>query len=388
MNQFNKSINRLNTSSTKWDSIKIRTKKENILPFWVADSDYMTAKPIMEALTSRIKNGAFGYTYVDQEYLEIVKDWVGRRYQYQIEKDWIVTTPGVVTALFFAVGALTTPEAKIIVQSPVYNPFYSVITNNNRRIRENKLIPTGNIYEMDFINLEVLLKEGAEMMILCNPHNPVGRVWKEEEILKVVQLCKQYNCLLVSDEIHCDLVFKEYPFTSIGKYFDYYDNMVICTAPSKTFNIAGLMTSNVIIKNVALREKLKRELSIRSLGEPNLLGLEACKAAYTQCDDWLEAQVEHIKKNASLVYRYFKKVIPEAKIAKLEGTYLMWIDMRFMHLSSEILVKKLIDYGIYVNSGVMYGADYDGFIRFNIACPKEQLQKGLEIIGKFVTEYK
>lgn len=388
MNQFNKSINRLNTSSTKWDSIKIRTKKENILPFWVADSDYMTAKPIMEALTSRIKNGAFGYTYVDQEYLEIVKDWVGRRYQYQIEKDWIVTTPGVVTALFFAVGALTTPEAKIIVQSPVYNPFYSVITNNNRRIRENKLIPTGNTYEMDFINLEVLLKEGVEMMILCNPHNPVGRVWKEEEILKVVQLCKQYNCLLVSDEIHCDLVFKEYPFTSIGKYFDYYDNMVICTAPSKTFNIAGLMTSNVIIKNVALREKLKRELSIRSLGEPNLLGLEACKAAYTQCDDWLEAQVEHIKKNASLVYRYFKKVIPEAKIAKLEGTYLMWIDMRFMHLSSEILVKKLIDYGIYVNSGVMYGADYDGFIRFNIACPKEQLQKGLEIIGKFVTEYK
>lgn len=388
MNHFNKPINRLNTSSLKWDSIKIRTEKENVLPFWVADSDYMTAKPIMEALTSRIKNGAFGYTYVDQEYLEIVKNWVWRRYQYRIEKDWIVTTPGIVPALFFAINALTTPEAKIIIQSPVYNPFYSVIINNNRKILENKLLPIDNTYQMDFINLEALLKEGAEMMILCSPHNPVGRVWTEAEILKVVKLCKQYNCLLVSDEIHCDLVFKEYPFTSIGKYFHLYDKMIICTAPSKTFNIAGLMTSNIIIKDLTLREKFKRELSIRSIGDPNLFGIEACKAAYTKCDDWLEAQVKHIQKNAMLVNQYFKKHIPEAKIAKLEGTYLMWIDMRFMHLTSETLVKKLIDYGIFVNPGAMYGADYDGFIRLNIACPQQQLQKGLEIIGKFVAEYK
>ena len=388
MNHFNKPINRLNTSSLKWDSIKIRTEKENVLPFWVADSDYMTAKPIMAALTSRIKNGAFGYTYVDQEYLEIVKNWVWRRYQYQIEKDWIVPTPGIVPALFFAINALTTPEAKIIIQSPVYNPFYSVIINNNRKILENKLLPIDNTYQMDFINLEALLKEGAEMMILCSPHNPVGRVWTEAEILKVVKLCKQYNCLLVSDEIHCDLVFKEYPFTSIGKYFHLYDKMIICTAPSKTFNIAGLMTSNIIIKDLTLREKFKRELSIRSIGDPNLFGIEACKAAYTKCDDWLEAQVKHIQKNAMLVNQYFKKHIPEAKIAKLEGTYLMWIDMRFMHLTSETLVKKLIDYGIFVNPGAMYGADYDGFIRLNIACPQQQLQKGLEIIGKFVAEYK
>ena len=388
MNHFNKPINRLNTSSLKWDSIKIRTEKENVLPFWVADSDYMTAKPIMEALTSRIKNGAFGYTYIDQEYLEIVKNWVWRRYQYRIEKDWIVTTPGIVPALFFAINALTTPEAKIIIQSPVYNPFYSVIINNNRKILENKLLPIDNTYQMDFINLEALLKEGAEMMILCSPHNPVGRVWTEAEILKVVKLCKQYNCLLVSDEIHCDLVFKEYPFTSIGKYFHLYDKMIICTAPSKTFNIAGLMTSNIIIKDLTLREKFKRELSIRSIGDPNLFGIEACKAAYTKCDDWLEAQVKHIQKNAMLVNQYFKKHIPEAKIAKLEGTYLMWIDMRFMHLTSETLVKKLIDYGIFVNPGAMYGADYDGFIRLNIACPQQQLQKGLEIIGKFVAEYK
>ncbi|HRT69078.1 MAG TPA: MalY/PatB family protein [Bacilli bacterium] len=388
MNHFNKPINRLNTSSLKWDSIKIRTEKENVLPFWVADSDYMTAKPIMEALTSRIKNGAFGYTYIDQEYLEIVKNWVWRRYQYRIEKDWIVTTPGIVPALFFAISVLTTPEAKIIIQSPVYNPFYSVIINNNRKILENKLLPIDNTYQMDFINLEALLKEGAEMMILCSPHNPVGRVWTEAEILKVVKLCKQYNCLLVSDEIHCDLVFKEYPFTSIGKFFHLYDKMIICTAPSKTFNIAGLMTSNIIIKDLTLREKFKRELSIRSIGDPNLFGIEACKAAYTKCDDWLEAQVKHIQKNAMLVNQYFKKHIPEAKIAKLEGTYLMWIDMRFMHLTSEALVKKLIDYGIFVNPGAMYGADYDGFIRLNIACPQQQLQKGLEIIGKFVAEYK
>ena len=388
MNQFNKPINRLNTSSIKWDLIKIRTKKEGILPFWVADSDYMTAKPIMEALKTRVNQGAFGYTYVDDEYLGIVQEWVRRRYQYNIEKDWIVTTPGVVTALFFAVSALTNPEAKIIVQSPVYNPFYSVITNNKRGILENKLTSIVDTYEMDFENLELLLQDGAEMMILCNPHNPVGRVWTASEIEKVVTLCKKYNCLLVSDEIHCDLIMKEHQFTSIGKYFNCYDNMIICTAPSKTFNIAGLMTSNIIIKDKSLREKMKHELAIRSLGEPNLLGLEACKAAYTKCDDWLNAQIDHIQRNATLVYRYFKKNIPLAKIAKLEGTYLMWIDMRFMNLTSEELVKKLIDSGAYVNSGAMYGTDYDGFIRLNIACPKEQLQKGLEIIKTFVVEYK
>lgn len=388
MNQFNKPINRLNTSSIKWDLIQVRTKKENILPFWVADSDYMTAKPIMEALKTRVTQGAFGYTYIDDEYLGIVQEWVRRRYQYNIEKDWIVTTPGVVTALFFAVSALTNPEAKIIIQSPVYNPFYSVITNNKRGILENKLTSIVDTYEMDFENLELLLQDGAEMMILCNPHNPVGRVWTASEIEKVVTLCKKYNCLLVSDEIHCDLIMKNHQFTSIGKYLNYYDNMIICTAPSKTFNIAGLMTSNIIIKNKSLKEKMKHELAIRSLGEPNLLGLEACKAAYTKCDDWLNAQLDHIQRNATLVYRYFKKNIPLAKIAKLEGTYLMWIDMRFMNLTSEELVKKLIDYGIYVNSGVMYGTDYDGFIRLNIACPKEQLQKGLEIIKTFVIEYK
>ena len=388
MNHFNKPINRLNISSIKWDYIKEKTKKDQVLPFWVADSDYMTAKPILDALTSRVKNGTFGYTYIDNEYLATVKDWVWRKYHYEIENNWIIPAPGVVTALFFAVSALTNKEANIIVQSPVYNPFYSVITNNNRSIVENKLISTMNTYRMDFENLETKLKAGAKMMILCNPHNPVGRVWTEAEIKKVVTLCKQYQCLLVSDEIHCDLIFKEHPFTSVGKFFDVYDQMVICTAPSKTFNIAGLMTSNIIIKDKNLREKFTHELAIRSLREPNLLGLEACKAAYTKCDDWLEAQIEHIHKNANKVYRYFKKNIPLAKIAKLEGTYLMWIDMRFMKLTSKELVSGLLDYGILVNSGAMYGTDYDGFIRFNIACSQQQLQAGLEIIGKFVAEYK
>jgi len=394
MNHFNKPINRLNISSIKWDYIKKneyhfeKTKKDTILPFWVADSDYMTAKPILDALTSRVKNGTFGYTYIDHEYLTIVKDWVWRKYHYEIENNWIITSPGVVTALFFAVSALTTKEANIIVQSPVYNPFYSVITNNNRRIVENKLIANENTYEMDFENLETRLKEGAEMLILCNPHNPVGRVWTAAEIKKVVDLCKQYQCLLVSDEIHCDLVFKEHPFTSVGQFFDVYDQMILCTAPSKTFNIAGLMTSNIIIKDKKLREKFVHELAIRSLQEPNVLGLEACKAAYTKCDDWLEAQIEHIHQNANKVYRYFKKNIPNARIAKLEGTYLMWIDMRFMKLTSKELVSGLLDYGILVNSGAMYGTDYDGFIRFNIACSQQQLQAGLEIIGKFVAEYK
>lgn len=385
MSNFNKPIDRLHTCSVKWDCIK---EKDDILPFWIADSDYQTAKPIEDALVARIKNGAFGYTYLDDEYYKIVKDWVLRRYGYQIEADWIVPTPGIVTALSFAVNIFTNIHAKVIVQSPVYNPFYSIITNNDRVIVENKLLLEANSYVMDFVNLELLLQEGAEMLILCNPHNPVGRVWTEAEIKKVVTLCKKYKCLLVSDEIHCDLVFKDYQFISVGKWLEINDQVIICTAPSKTFNIAGLMTSNIIIQNSLLREKFKYELKTRAICEPNLLGIEACKAAYTKCDDWLDEQMEHIYQNSQIVYQYFKKHIPEAKIAKLEGTYLMWIDMRFLNLSSADLVKKLIEYGILVNSGAAYGTDYDGFIRFNIACCKKQLQAGLDIIGRFVAEYK
>ncbi|MDD3171302.1 MAG: PatB family C-S lyase [Bacilli bacterium] len=386
MNRFNKPVDRLGTSSIKWDLQKERIGKEGLLPFWVADSDYQTADPIINALIKRIKHGIFGYTIIDNEYREIVKQWFTRRYHYNIENEWIVTTPGVVTALYYAVEFFTSPKASIIIQTPVYNPFYDVITSNKRIVAQNKLISVKNTYKIDFNNLEKLLIDGAEMLIMCNPHNPVGRVWKYEEVAKVVDLCKRYNCLIVSDEIHCDLIYKNVEFTSFGQFFDDYERIIVCTAPSKTFNLAGLITSNIIIKDEALRKTFKEGFASRSLREPNLLGIEACKAAYTECDQWLEEQIVHLSKNAKLVYKYFKENIPLAKIAKLEGTYLMWIDMRFLGLCSQELVNGLVDYGILVNSGAVYGQDYDGFIRLNIACPKKQLEEGLAIIGKFVSD--
>lgn len=372
-------VNRIGNSCYKWDM-----RKTDYIPFTIADADYSTATPIIEALQERVSYPVFGYTFVDEEYKSILINWFKHHYKYYILKEWIIPTSGVVTSLHFAVESLTSINAKVIIQTPVYTPFYRIIKDNNRILIENKLTNINECYKIDFNDLEEKLKD-SEMLILCNPHNPVGRVYTYNEIKMIVEMCKKYNVIIVSDEIHCDLMINNNEFTSVGRFLDFYDKMVICTAPSKTFNIPGLQNANIIIKNNDIRYILRKLFNSRSVG-PNLLGITACKAAYFECEEWLKSQLIHLTNNYQYLKDFFTLNIKQAKVSKLEGTYLVWINLKFLNFTSMELVKKLQEYGIGVNPGTDYGNDYDGYIRINIACSKNQLNKGLNVLKKFIDE--
>ena len=377
MNDFNKPFSRINTSCIKWDYQIEQFGKDNLIPFWIADSDYQTAPPIIESLVERCKHGAFGYSFLDHEYKDIIRNYVLRKYHYLVSSDAIITTPTVLTSLYYVISTLTSQNATIVIQTPVYNPFYNVIENNNRLIRQNKLINNDGIYTIDFEDLETAFQNNAKMLIFCNPHNPVGRVWTKEEVKRVVDLCKKYHVILVSDEIHCDLVYQNREFISAGRFFDDYDQILIVTSVSKTFNLAGLYISNIFIPNQKLRFPVIKVLKEHSIASSNILAVTALKAAYTKCDEWLSQQLNHLYNNALYLNDFFKKYLPKAIVAPLEGTYLMWIDLRYLNLSSEEIGKKLVEKGVGINEGAIYGEDYDGFIRINIACSLQQLQQGL-----------
>lgn len=381
MEKFYNGVNRKNTNCIKWDLVE--DCENDILPFSIADSDYPTCDSVLEALEKRIKEGAFGYTIIDDEYYMNIQNWFKERHNYEIKKEWILPSPGVVTALYLAVKLFTKEDAEVIVSNPVYNPFFDVIRNNDRKLSLNKLIKKDNTYEIDFDDLEEKMKT-AEMYIFCNPHNPVGRCWKKEEVEKVVSLCKKYDVILVSDEIHCDLIMEDNKFYSLGHYLDEFDNLIICTAPSKTFNIAGLQDANIIIKNKKYFDVISKYLNDMSVGRPNLLALTACKAAYGGGKEWVDMQNKYLTEQRDIAYKFFEEKIPNALVTKLEGTYLMWIDMGFLKLPQEELISGLRKSGIIVNCGTTYCQDYIGYIRLNIACPREQLLKGLDRIYNFV----
>lgn len=380
MSGFDKEIKRRGTNCIKWDMAG-----EDVLPFWIADSDYPTCKKIVSELKKRVKKATFGYTYPSFSYYETIVNWMKKRHNVEIKKEWIIPSMGVVTALYLSVFLFTRENDEVVVSTPVYNPFFDVIKKNNRKLICNKLIEEKDTYVIDFLDLEEKLRS-AKMYILCNPHNPVGRCYTKDELDKVVNLCKKYNVILVSDEIHNDIIMKDSKFYSVMNYFLEYDNIIVCTAPSKTFNIAGLEDSNIIIKNDSLREVFSNKQHDLSISTPNLLSLVACEAAYTYGESWVDSQNEYLTKNRDFVYSYLKENIPLAKTYKLEGTYLMWINMKFLNLSQDELIEGLKKKGILVNSGEMYSSDYTGYIRLNIACPKSQLEKGLKIIKEFVSE--
>lgn len=383
MERFYNGVNRKNTNCIKWDSFE----DENLLPFSIADSDYQTAQEVIDDLVERVKEGAFGYTFVDEDYFEIVKNWFLRRHQYDIEKEWIVPCCGVVTALFILVKTISKEKDNVVVSTPVYNPFYSVISNCGRNEIHNQLIEVDNTYAIDFVDLEEKLKK-SKIYIFCNPHNPVGRCYTKKEISRVVELCKKYNVVLVSDEIHCDLAMLDCEFYSVGNFINEYENIVVCTAPSKTFNIAGLQNANIIIKNELYREKFKKELSDYSISLPSVLSLIACKSAYSKGDEWVDLQRKYLTENRDIVYNFFNENIKKAKVYKLEGTYLMWINLSFLNIDQDELINGLKEKGVIVNNGMTYSSKYKGYIRLNIACPRKQLLEGLGRIKEFISEHK
>ena len=388
MKEF-ESVKRTGIDTYKWDYARREHNNPDLLPFWVADSDYKTAPCIIDALIERTKNGTFGYTYSSDRYYKTVSDWFKNNFDYYVRPDMIAVTGGVVNALYLLVKLFTKDGDSITVNPPVYNPFYSVIENNNRNILKSKvkrveLDETFFTYQFDFKDLEEKISK-SKIFILCNPHNPVGRCYTMDELGKIVSICKKYNCMLVSDEIHCDLYMEDAVVNSVGKFFNEYNNIVICTAPSKTFNVAGLSNSNIFFNNEEVYKLFTKELDNLSL-ENCIYGQVACEAAYTKGLDWVKKQRHHLTMNRNKVYEFVKA--NKLKVAKLEGTYLMWIDISMLKIKQEDIYQELINYNILVNMGTIYDEASTGIIRFNIACSTEQLEKGLEYLKKFIYKYR
>lgn len=383
---FDKEIHRVDTASIKWDEVENLFGEKDILPMWVADMDFRSPEPVLEALKKRAEHGIFGYTTRTNSYYEAVVNWMKRRHHWDVKKEWVCHSPGVVPALSLIVQTFTKPGDKIIIQPPVYYPFKSVVEKNNRSIVFNPLKFKNGQYVMDYEDLVNKIDPATKMMILCSPHNPVGRVWTKQELIQLGEICLQHDILIVSDEIHFDLILKgnvHTPFAAISEAFA--QHSIICTAPSKTFNLAGLQTSNIIIANEGLRKKFKNTVDTLSLGLTSTFGLVATESAYRYGDEWLEQLLDYLQQNLDFLTDYIETNIKELKVIRPEGTYLVWIDCRELGLNAkelEHLIQK--EAKVALDEGYIFGESGKGFTRMNIACPRSILEEGLKRIDKAV----
>lgn len=377
---FHESINRENTSSVKWGLTKETFGADDVLPMWVADMDFQPPNEVKEALQERIDHGIYGYTYTSSTTSEAIKQWLDKRHNWQIEQDWILYDTGVVPSITVAIKAYTSSGDKVMLQSPVYAPFFEMIEINNRKIVNSPLVLNGNRYEIDFIDFENKLKKGVKLFLLCNPHNPGGRVWTEEELRRIGELCYRYNCLILSDEIHSDLIFKPNRHIPIASLDEKLKEIVITLiAPTKTFNLAGLQASVIIIPSEKLRkdfEKIHRQQGFHSLSTFGIIGMEA---AYRFGDDWLEELLAYLHENVQTAKKFIEKQVPSLSVMDPEGTYLLWLDCRSLQLSDNELKERLLKKGkLALEPGTKYGLGGEGFVRMNIACTRELLMDGLE----------
>lgn len=383
---FDEVVEREGTHCIKWDYLKEIFGTDDVLPMWVADMDFLSPSPVIDAVKRRADHGVFGYTGAPESLYESFIDWMGNRHGWEIKRDWVLLSPGIVPAINFAVMALTSPGERIIIQTPVYPPFHDAIIKNGRSIVKSPLKMEDGRFVMDFQSLEMELKKGAKMVILCNPHNPVGRVWSRSELIRFGELCIKYNAVIVSDEIHCDIVYggsKHIPIASISEEFA--QNTITCTAPSKTFNIAGLSSSAVIIPNHHLRSSFSNFISRLGIGSGNIFGLTAFEAAYKNGGEWLDELLSYLEGNIGLIQRYLDEKIVKIKAARPEGTYLMWLDCRDLNLSQEKLKEFMINEArVGLNDGTEYGVEGEGYMRLNFACPRQVLEEGLKRMEKAV----
>lgn len=380
---FDEIIPRRNTRSYKWDS----AADNDVLPLWVADMDFRTAPAVVKALERRVKHGIFGYVKVPDEYYQAVTNWFARRHGWQFPKEWMIYTSGVVPAISAIIKALAEPGDGIVVQTPVYNCFFSSIRNNGCRIVSSPLIYDGRTYRMDFEDLEAKTADpNVKAMLLCNPHNPAGRVWTRDELIRLGEICRRNHVTVISDEIHCELVFPGHtylPFASISDQHLW--NSVTCISPSKSFNMAGLQIANIIARDDALRQRIDRAININEVCDVNPFGVEATIAAYNQGEEWLMQLLGYLHGNYEALCEFFGKYLPQIAVTELEGTYLVWTDCRKLGLSSDVLQSRLLaEAGVWLNSGTMYGAEGEGFMRWNIACPRSVLAQAMERFRDFV----
>ncbi|WP_148625172.1 MalY/PatB family protein [Aliarcobacter cryaerophilus] len=372
---FDKVINRKDTDCYKWD-----TTKDGVVPMWVADMDFEVPKPIVDSIIKRANHAVFGYTMVPNEYFEAEINWWKKRFNYEIKKEDIIPITGVIPSLSAIIQTFCQKDDKILIQSPVYHYFNIVIQNNDCKAITNNLIYKNAKYEIDFVDFEEKLKNNRpKLFILSNPHNPIGKVFSKYELEKMGELCLKYGVLVISDEIHRDLVFKDYiftPFVSINKEFE--QNSITCTSASKTFNIAGLKASNIVVANKKLRTILDKTLSKNEMKGVNIFGIYSLISAYEECEDWLLELLIYLEKNRDFLENFIAKNIPNLKVVKAEATYLLWIDIGSLNMDSKTFTKKLEDLGkVRVISGATFGENGDNFIRVNIATPLEILKEAL-----------
>lgn len=379
---FDKTIDRRATNSYKWDSAP-----EGVLPMWVADMDFRTAPAIIDALQKRVAHGIFGYTRVPDAYYDAVTSWFSRRHGWDIDREWIIYTSGVVPAVSAVIKALTVPGDKVIVQTPVYNCFFSSIRNNGCEIVSNPLRRTVDTYEMDFDALERCVADPrAKVMLLCNPHNPAGRVWTPDELTRLGNICLRNGVTVVADEIHCELVYKGFKYTPFASLSDaFLHRSVTCVSPSKAFNIAGLQIANIVAFDNDLRSRIDKAININEVCDVNPFGVAATIAAYNEGEEWLNQLVDYLHGNYEAMAEFCRRELPEFPITRLEGTYLVWMDCSSLGMPSDALEHALLDDArLWLNAGTMYGAEGEGYMRWNIACPRSVMLDGLNRFLNFV----
>lgn len=379
---FDKTINRRATNSYKWDSAP-----EGALPMWVADMDFRTAPAIIDVLQKRVAHGIFGYTRVPDAYYDAVTSWFSRRHGWDIDREWIIYTSGVVPAVSAVIKALTVPGDKVIVQTPVYNCFFSSIRNNGCEIVSNPLRRTADTYEMDFDALERCAADPrAKVMLLCNPHNPAGRVWTSDELTRLGNICLRNGVTVVADEIHCELVYQGFKYTPFASLSDaFLRRSVTCVSPSKAFNIAGLQIANIVAFDNDLRSRIDKAININEVCDVNPFGVAATIAAYNEGEEWLNQLVDYLHGNYEAMAEFCRRELPEFPITRLEGTYLVWMDCSSLGMPSDALEHALLDDArLWLNAGTMYGAEGEGYMRWNIACPRSVMLDGLNRFLNFV----
>ena len=380
---FDEIIERNNTNSLKYDFAAEYGKPEGLIKLWVADMDFKTAPCVTEALIKSAEHAVYGYseTKKDGAYFQAVKSWFADRFDFETRPEWLVKTPGIVYAICAAINAFTEPGGSVMIQTPVYYPFKESIEANGRKCVTNSLVYENGRYFIDFDDFESkIIENNVKLFILCSPHNPAGRVWMFDELVKMGEICLEHNVLVLSDEIHCDFVYKSYKhiiFGSINR--DFLNNSIIFTAPSKTFNLAGLQLSNNFIADNNLRRKFKHEIIKTGYSQHNTMGLVSCQAAYESGGEWVDALVIYLENSYNYAKNFIAVNLPEIKLAELEGTYLMWLDLNAYGFSESELDKLMAEKaGLWVSKGSVFGEEGRGFIRINIACPFDTLKTALD----------
>ncbi len=389
MFDFDRPINRKNTNCVKFDGGADQNFPEDILPMWIADMDFSAPPCVLEALQGAVDHGVFGYSILGSGYFKALRNWFLSRFDWQVEESWLMTTPGVVFALAAAVRATTQPGEAVLVQPPVYYPFYMSIQNNGRKLVESPLVYENGRYSIDFADFEKKIVENAvKLFILCSPHNPICRVWTREELERIGAICKKHNVTVVSDEIHCDFAFPEHLHTPfVMACPDMLESTIICTAPSKTFNIAGLQTSNIFIPSGEIRAKFQRELDLCAYHGPNRLGAMACQAAYEGGAPWLDACKAYMRENVNYVRDFLAANIPQIKLVEPEGTYFAWLDCSGLGFSKEALDDFFIHKAkLWLDSGAIFGQCAAQFQRVVLACPKSTVEEAMQRLLKAVRE--